>query len=180
MGYHHLALAVRDMAAIHAFYTRAMGFELVKVEAGATPESRGWAKHFFYDTGDGTLMAFWELHDDSMPQAFETGISRAVGLPDWVNHIAFHARDLEEIAVRKQRWLDCGYDVAEIDHRWCHSVYTVDPNGTLVEFCTTTGAFDAEDREKALRALTSDDLELVEPKSVHFHKSKHRPVHLAA
>ena len=32
MSYHHLAMAARDMAAIHDFYERITGFELVKVE----------------------------------------------------------------------------------------------------------------------------------------------------
>ena len=31
MSYHHLALATRDMAAIHAFYEGIMGFDLVKL-----------------------------------------------------------------------------------------------------------------------------------------------------
>ena len=31
MGYHHLALACRDIQAIHEFYEGLMGFELVKV-----------------------------------------------------------------------------------------------------------------------------------------------------
>ena len=47
MGYHHLAMAARDMQAIHDFYEDCMGFELVKVEIGPVPEG-GWAKHFFY------------------------------------------------------------------------------------------------------------------------------------
>jgi hypothetical protein len=34
----------------------------------------------------------------------------------------------------------------------------MDPNGIMVEFCTTTRAFDADDRTRALAALTSDDL----------------------
>ena len=32
MSYHHLAMAARDMTAIHDFYERITGFELVKVE----------------------------------------------------------------------------------------------------------------------------------------------------
>ena len=32
MGYHHLALAAKDMQAIHNFYEGVMGFELVKTE----------------------------------------------------------------------------------------------------------------------------------------------------
>jgi len=45
MGYHHLALAARDMAAVHHFYEDVMGFELVKVEVAPVPDG-GWAKHF--------------------------------------------------------------------------------------------------------------------------------------
>ena len=171
MAYHHLAVATRDMLAIDRFYTKAMGFELVKVEVGKTPKE-GWAKHFFYETGEGELMAFWELHDDTIPEDFPTGLSKAAGLPDWVNHIAFRAEGPEDIQKRKQRWLDHGYPVLEIDHSWCYSIYTTDPNGTLVEFCITTQTFDQADRDRARRALTSDDLELVEPKSVTYHKAE--------
>jgi catechol 2,3-dioxygenase-like lactoylglutathione lyase family enzyme len=32
MPYHHLAIATRDMAATHIFYSQAMGFDLVKAE----------------------------------------------------------------------------------------------------------------------------------------------------
>ncbi len=57
MAFHHVAITTRDLAATHAFYTGAMGFELVRVEAAATPESTadgiGWARHVFYDTGNG-------------------------------------------------------------------------------------------------------------------------------
>ena len=48
MGYHHLALATRDMKAIDHFYREVMGFDLKKVEIGPTPIG-GWAKHFFYE-----------------------------------------------------------------------------------------------------------------------------------
>jgi len=47
----------------------------------------------------------------------------------------------------------------EIDHHWCHSVYATDPNGIMVEFCTTTQAFSQADKDIALAALVSDDLE---------------------
>jgi len=157
MGYHHLAMAVRDMGAIHRFYGEVMGFDLVKVEIAGTP-SGGWAKHFFYDTGEGELVAFWELHDDQLPRDFETGLSRAAGLPEWVNHLAFSACDPDELEARARRWLDAGLEVLEIDHHWCRSVYTRDPNGTLVEFCVTTEAFTQQDREAAREALTRDDL----------------------
>lgn len=157
MPYHHMAMATRDIAAIHRFYEEVTGFPLVKVEIAETP-AKGWAKHFFYDTGEGQLVAFWELHDESLPEVFETGLSDAAGLPEWVNHLAFGAADREDLERRARRWLDAGLDVLEIDHNWCHSIYTKDPNGTLVEFCTTTAAFTEEDRRRALEAVARDDL----------------------
>jgi catechol 2,3-dioxygenase-like lactoylglutathione lyase family enzyme len=157
VGFHHMAMAARDMAAIHCFYGEVTGFELVKVEIGKTPNG-GWAKHFFYDTGGGGLVAFWELHDESLPKAFEAGLSAAAGLPEWVNHVAFEARDEADLEARASRWLAHGLEVLEIDHNWCKSVYTRDPNGTLVEFCVTTEAFSEADREHARQALSRDDL----------------------
>jgi len=177
--YHHLALATRDMKATDVFYGQAMGFELVKVVVGDTPEG-GWAKHFFYDTGQGQLMAFWELHDESLPQDFPTSLSGAAGLPAWVNHIAFGAADLDDIAVRRQRWLDHGYDVMEIDHGWCTSIYTTDPSGTLVEFCTSTREFTAAEKQQAREALERDDFEKESPVSTKIFQSEKTPAHRAA
>ena len=63
MGINHLAFASRDIQATHRFYTEVMGFRLAKTIAAPTPEG-GWARHVFYDTGDGSLqmIAFWDLH----------------------------------------------------------------------------------------------------------------------
>ena len=178
MPFHHLAVAVHDMKAIDRFYTKAMGFELVKVQVAKTPEA-GWAKHFFYSTGAGELMAFWELHDPALGSDFPTGMSEAAGLPKWVNHVAFAAEDLGEIERNKNRWLDHGYDVLEIDHRWCYSIYTTDPNGTLVEFCLTTAPFTDEDRVVAREALGRDDLAFAPEPQIKFHRTKSLPVHRA-
>ena len=176
-GVHHLAVATRDMPATHAFYSQAMGFDLVKVEVASTPQG-GWAKHFFYDTGAGELMAFWELHDDELPDDFETGLSKAAGLPEWVNHIAFSADDMAAIEAAKQRWLEHGYDVLEIDHHWCYSVYATDPGGTLVEFCVTTAEFSAADRELAARAVHSDDMpRSAPPAKIEVHRAELPPLH---
>jgi hypothetical protein len=60
-------------------------------------------------------------------------------------------------------WLAGGHDVMEIDHNWCTSIYTMDPNGTMVEYCVTTGVFTEEDRETALKAVTSDEIKPSKP-----------------
>jgi len=155
MSFHHIALATADLASTHSFYTEAMGFTLAKVVVNPTPEG-GWAKHVFYDTDDGFgaeggLIAFWELHGDY--PAVDGALSRAVGLPDWVNHLAFTAVDESHLDAALKRWLDVGLDAVEIDHEFCRSIYTNDPNGTLVEWCLDTRPLDDADKERANAVL---------------------------
>ena len=149
MGFHHVAITTRDPEATHRFYTEVMGFELVRVEAAPAAEG-GWARHLFYDTGNGECLAVWDIHDNpAVPDRFETSISRGLGLPSWTNHLAFAARDLEELTATRDRWRACGFDVLQIDHGWCTSIYLDDPNGIAVECCCTTRAFGPEDAAAA-------------------------------
>jgi catechol 2,3-dioxygenase-like lactoylglutathione lyase family enzyme len=164
MGYHHLALATRDIHAIHAFYEGVMGFELVKVEV-ARVMAGGWAKHFFYrmNGDDSSFIAFWEMHDVPGGDAFETSLSKAAGLPDEMNHIAFAVKSMDELNLRRDQWTGAGKQVMEVDHNWCHSIYTKDPNDNLVEFCLTTGSFTDADRERAVAALNETDANYTPP-----------------
>ena len=126
-----------------------MGFTLDRVVVAPSPE-QGWARHAFYDTGDGQMIAFWDLHDDPATADFDPSISRGLGLPAWTNHLAFGADTLEDLNAQRQRWLDHGIDVAEIDHGWCTSIYAMDPNDIMVEFCCTTAVTTDADRARAL------------------------------
>ncbi len=164
MSYHHLALATRDIAAIHDFYEGVMGFELVKVEV-AKVMAGGWAKHFFYrmNGDDSSFIAFWEMHDVPGGDDFETSLSKAAGLPDEMNHIAFAAHSEAELDARRAAWTAAGLSVMEVDHNWCTSIYTKDPNDNLVEFCLTTGAFTDADRARALDALKEAEAHYTPP-----------------
>lgn len=177
MGYHHLAFASRDMQATHRFYADVLGFELVKAVAAPTDRPGGWAKHLFYAIGehDGSenaaaLIAFWELHDERM-EGKDTAISTGLGFESWVNHVAFAADGLDDIARRRDQWLGAGVDVMEIDHGFCTSIYTMDPNGILVEFCTDTAPYSEQDRERALAILRDDAPELESPPMPVFHSA---------
>ena len=169
MAFHHLAFATRNLEETHAFYTDVMGFTLAKAVANETPDG-GWAKHVFYDTGQGELLAFWDLHDETIAD-YSTAISEGLGLPAWVNHLAFDAPSLADLDTRKQRWLDTGHDVMEVDHGFCRSVYTTDPNGILVEFCTTTAPFTASDADEAARILGDSSPALDPPPPASFHRA---------
>jgi catechol 2,3-dioxygenase-like lactoylglutathione lyase family enzyme len=171
MAYHHVALATRDMAATHRFYTEAMGFTLVKSVVAPTDGPDGWAKHMFYDTGGDGLIAFWDLHDDRFT-SFDPRISEGLGLPPWVNHIAFDATDVDQLQGRREHWLDMGLDVVEIDHGFCVSIYTNDPNGILVEWCADTRPLGEADRRAALDALESDAPDLEAAPMPEFHRGR--------
>jgi catechol 2,3-dioxygenase-like lactoylglutathione lyase family enzyme len=160
MGFHHVALATRDTAATHAFYTEVMGFELVKVVVAPNPgEHGGWSKHFFYSTGiasgpaDNGMIAFWELHDSEIGTDFPVDINATAGLPWWVNHIAFDAPTIDDLHRHRERWRSHGYTVLEIDHEFCISIYIRDPSNNMVEFCHTTRPFSADEIAQAGRDL---------------------------
>jgi len=158
MAYHHLALAAKDMKATHEFYEGIMGFELVKVEV-APIMTGGWGKHFFYrmNGDDSRFIAFWELHDTEGSEDYVYDINAAAKLPPGTNHYSFSVDSKQELEDWKQKWLAAGLDVFEIDHNWCHSIYTRDPNGNSVEFCLTTGTFTDSDRQRALDALSETE-----------------------
>ena len=161
MAFHHIALATRDLAATHRFYTEVMGFKVVKVVVAPTPEESGWAKHVFYDTGNGEMIAFWDIHDGEIEAGPWTGdLSNVIGLPQWVNHVAFDAPTLDALETRKQHWLEHGLTVAEIDHGFCTSIYATDPNEILVEFCCTTRPFSDEELAAASRLVDDANPEL--------------------
>lgn len=170
MAYHHLALAARDMQEIHAFYEGVMGFELVKVEIAPLPES-GWGKHFFYrmDEDNARFIAFWELHDAPQQADHQFDLNAAANLPRGTNHISFAAHSKAELQQWREKWNNAGYDVLEIDHNWCHSVYTFDPNGNFVEFCLTTGSFNDADRTRALAALHETEFTASPPPALRKH-----------
>jgi catechol 2,3-dioxygenase-like lactoylglutathione lyase family enzyme len=179
MAFNHVAFATRDLAATHAFYTEVMGFTLAKVVVAPT-DTGGWARHVFYDTGAagaagdtgaGELIAFWDIHDDVIGTDFPTDLSKSHGLPAWVNHLAFNAETLDDIAAITTRWQEAGHTVAEVDHGFCVSIYITDPNGILVEFCCMVRPLDDDDKAHAESVLFAEAPELEEPPAVKIHRA---------
>lgn len=174
MAFNHVAFATRDLPATHAFYTEVMGFRLAKVVVAPTESGKGWARHVFYDTGSDAggkgLIAFWDLHDETIGSDFPTDLSKSMGLPVWVNHLAFDAESLEVLEAHKQRWREHGHTVVEADHGFCVSIYITDPNGIMVEFCCDTRPLDAADAEEAERHLFAESPHLEPPPPVTIHR----------
>jgi hypothetical protein len=72
-----------------------------------------------------------------------------------VNHIAFDS-EFDQLDAKRDRWLAHGFDVVRIDHGWCTSIYANDPNGIMVEFCSTTRAFTEDDHRRAQELVSAE------------------------
>jgi len=151
---HHVAYACRDIDATNHFYNDLMGFPLVHTEVKQL--EGGFFRHVFYDTGDGSCMAFFDVHGVGEKQDWSSAISVGNGLPVWVNHIAFGADVARQEAVRTRMEAAGIKPLMELDHGWCHSLYYLDPNGIMVEFCRDTPGFEA-DPERAASLLHSTE-----------------------
>ena len=171
MGIHHIALTTKDVKANHEFYTGAMGFRLIKVEVARAGE-QGFAKHLFYDTGGGGMIAFWDMHDPELGDDWSPAIASGLGLPGWTNHLAFDAENDADLQRRLERWLEHGHNCWEIDHGWCKSIYVMDPNDIMVEFCVTTRELTSKDAGEALALLQQESPDLTTAPPVKVHKAK--------
>ena len=154
-GVHHVAYACRDIDATVHFYEDLMGFPLVHTEIKRLDD--GFFRHIFFDTGGGGAIAFFDVHGVGEAEGWRADISTGNGLPIWVNHIAFGAdRDTQEAA--RARFEAAGIaPLMDIDHGWCHSLYYLDPNGIMVEFCRDTPGFEPDpERAHALLHATEE------------------------
>ena len=161
-GVHHVAYTTRDPEATCEFYSRKLGMRLLRTENHR--QGDGYFRHFFFDAGGGEAIAFFVLEGVGEQPDYRTEISTGLGLPPWANHIAFRLDTLEELEAMAKRMHEQGIeDVLRIDHGWCTSIYTLDPNGILVEFCVTTDptAFE-QGEEEALRLLRQPASEIAE------------------
>lgn len=148
---HHIALACKDPEATYAFYKK-LGFDLVHCENHK--QGKGYFRHFFFDMGQGDLLGFFHINNVGEKKDYSTRISVDLGMPVWVNHVAFRLDTMDEMEQMKARLKDAGVGpLIETDHGWGYSLYMVDPNGIMVEFTVTTSVEDFEQTEEQALAL---------------------------
>ncbi|MEQ1889423.1 MAG: VOC family protein [Alphaproteobacteria bacterium] len=149
-GFHHLAFACRDIHETHRFYTEILGFDLLHTETKQM--GTGYFRHIFFDIGDGSCLAFFDLHGVGEPETLKTEISTGLGLPPWVNHLAFRADKARKMEVAEKLKAAGKKIMMEIDHDWVQSMYFMDPNGIMLELCEDTPGI-VVDREEAVRQM---------------------------
>jgi len=137
-GVHHLALCTEDMKATVDFYVDVLGMPLVhamKVPPGLAtgPQNRGnppyeEIRHYFFDMGNDSLLAFFEIPKGAEPR----GNRNAIGA---MQHCAFVVtpQRFREVQQRLER--------AGIDYigplpqlPGVVGIYIIDPNGIRLEF----------------------------------------------
>ena len=160
LGFNHIDLATKDMAATRKFYEGILGFpavrsDIVELEAG------GSAEHVFFDAGNGQMIAFAsaEHAPGSFPANFDTGINKGLGLPRGVYHFAFEAGSLENLQALKAALEQNGVAVRGVeDHEgWCRSIYFTDPNGLQLEYCCLSRELTEDDARAQVRFRVSRD-----------------------
>lgn len=106
-GVDHLAFVTDDLPATMDFYTRVLGMQLVHVRRVPFEQDRGQPpydnlRHYFFNMGNDTLLAFFEYPKGLAKQNRD--------LPGGMQHIMFHAApDRFDAIVSRVR--DCGVNV---------------------------------------------------------------------
>ena len=167
-GIHHLALNTDDMKMTIDFYSGVLGMPLVhalKVPpgVGVGPGNRGNPpfenlRHYFFDAGGDTLLAFFEMPKGAKPKGDRDAIAA-------MQHCSFTATEqrFDELLTRLQ-----GAGVATIGPipvgagTW--STYFYDPNGIRLEFSCQAG--DGDDVRVSERWTQTQDEALAELRSL--------------
>lgn len=130
-GLHHSAYRCRDSERTRAFYEDFLGLPLAgTLEISETKSGRRTeALHTFYELGDGSYLAFFEV--PGMPFEFKDQ-------HDYDLHIALEV-DAGTLEDRMARGKAAGIETRGVsDHGFIHSIYFRDPNGYVIELTAKT------------------------------------------
>jgi catechol 2,3-dioxygenase-like lactoylglutathione lyase family enzyme len=138
-GFSHIGLATLDLDRTRAFYEDVLGFKAVVADTLSIREG-GRLRHMFFDVGRDQLLAFMEARDiPGVPEGYDAGINRGLGVPAAFYHFAFEAGSEAALADRRDKLRTKGLEVSDIiDHGWAKSIYFRDPNGLSLEYCCLT------------------------------------------
>ena len=137
---HHTAYLSKDLEATRAFYEDIAGLPLVATWS-ETDELFGALRvycHCFFGMPDGSALAFFQFANQSDQDLFDPALT-----PSPFRHIALNVSADDQAAIHQRliaaNWKPEGTYVLE--HGYCRSLYTEDPNGMLLEFtCDAPGA----------------------------------------
>jgi catechol 2,3-dioxygenase-like lactoylglutathione lyase family enzyme len=131
----HYAHPCRDAEETRHFYEDILGLPLVNCMRSDVVPSTGEKKpyvHMFFEMGDGSYVAFFDLGDNETPLP-------SPNTPSWVQHLALEVDTPEEVRSMQERLEAAGVDtIGIVDHGFIKSVYFFDPNGLRLEITART------------------------------------------
>jgi catechol 2,3-dioxygenase-like lactoylglutathione lyase family enzyme len=131
----HFAFPCRDGEETRHFYEDILGLPLVNCMQADVVPSTGEEKpyaHIFFEMGDGSYIAFFDLGEDQMPEP-------SPNTPRWVEHLALEVETLDDVLAMREKLKAGGIETTDIvDHEFIKSIYFFDPNGLRVEVTTRT------------------------------------------
>ena len=134
-GLSHFSFPCRDGEETRRFYEDLLGLPLVNCMQADRVPSSGEEKpyaHFFFEMGDGSYIAFFDLGENVMPLP-------SPNTPDWVMHFAIEVDSVDEVLAMKKRLNDAGVKTTDlVDHEFINSIYFFDPNGLRLEVTART------------------------------------------
>lgn len=145
-GFSHIGLSTLDLDKTREFYDGVLGFKAVVADTIRIKEG-GQIRHLFFDTGRDQLIAFMEARGvPDIPDEYDAGINRGLGVPASFYHFAFEAGTEAALIEKRDELRSKGVEVTDVvDHGWAKSIYFKDPNGLSLEYCCM------------VRSLTKDD-----------------------
>jgi catechol 2,3-dioxygenase-like lactoylglutathione lyase family enzyme len=128
-GINHLALVTNDMDKTVRFYRDVLGMPLVAA-TGNAPGGYPY-RHYFFEIGQGNTLAFFEWKG---AEGFHKPAGLPVSGPVQFDHVSFDVETEEALIELQTRLRNAGVEVTHVvDHKFIHSIYFHDPNGTALE-----------------------------------------------
>ncbi|OUM02450.1 VOC family protein [Variovorax sp. JS1663] len=151
-GVHHTARPTWKLRETVEFYRDALGLPLVHAVS-----AKGWGReahpdfvHFFFDSGNGSTIAFFYYLGTQRPEWLEP---RREDHNYRATHTAWQVRDREALQAWKERLEARGIGVYQTPHEVIESIYFQDPNGYGLEITVATRPFLPADALDAARTL---------------------------
>jgi catechol 2,3-dioxygenase-like lactoylglutathione lyase family enzyme len=159
---HHTAYVTKDQEATRAFYEDVLGFPLLATwsEADELFGAERVYCHTFFGLADGSALAFFQFADEADQEQFDPELA-----PSPFRHIALKV-DADGQAELQRRLEAAGWKpegTYVLEHGYCRSLYTEDPNGMLLEFTVDVDEVDriaearAADAHETLRRWLAGD-----------------------
>jgi catechol 2,3-dioxygenase-like lactoylglutathione lyase family enzyme len=173
-GFSHIGLSTLELDQTREFYEEILGFRSVVADTIKIKEG-GSIRHIFFDVGRDQLIAFMEARGvPDVPEEYDAGINRGLGVPASFYHFAFEAGSHAALADKRDELRAKGIEVTDIaDHGWAQSIYFKDPNGLTLEYCCVLRNLTEDDATMQERfTVGRDALELSNPSSAEISEAR--------